>query len=364
MQFLSYVLLQLDEACRHIQDGRIAQLRIALLLLDNAAEIQMERGTAVGLSFEEMNERVRSQILQIPEEKRTDDLQDLALWKPLSVKKKRAINRYFDQKIRYLTEREKKLDIRLAAPLSYLHKYRNEAYHYAKVRKETIATAAKLLLDINCELLLNLTRGGTSYASDEYYSWLEERFGEKGPKLFLNSDVLADTVAQYRATVNLNDKSVAQLLLEHLRNRIQDVFDALRFIVENTKCPDHETAIRDSYGFGESRRKQRGLPPVNSEKLERQHSIDFLNDLMSKLPQILTGSDRFESFQRFATFESDFDIIEQNVQELASYIDGMIQLEIVFHNNIIQVNHNLYSSKLKEDFHLLSSVPFFHLRLL
>jgi hypothetical protein len=41
MQFYSYVLFQLDEARRHIEDGRPEHLRLSLLLLDNCAEMQM-----------------------------------------------------------------------------------------------------------------------------------------------------------------------------------------------------------------------------------------------------------------------------------------------------------------------------------
>jgi len=328
MQFLSYVLLQVDEACRHIQDGRLAQLRIALLLLDNAAEIQMERCATERLSSEEMRERIRSQVLQIPEESRTDTLQDIIQWEPLSPKKKNAVRRYFDEKVRYLTERAEQLDSRLAAPLSYLHKYRNEAYHHARIRKETIETAAKLLLDINCELLLTLSRGWTSYASNEDYSWLEQRFGDGSSKLFHNRDLVPSAVAEFRATIDLNDESVAQLLVEHLRSRIQDVFDALYFIVENTRCPDIETAIRDSHGFGEARRRRHGLPQPKPEDLKGQHSIDYLTNMTSRLSDITAGSDRFESFQAFSALESSFEVVEENVQELAAEVDGMIQMQI------------------------------------
>ena len=43
MRFLGYLLFQLDEARRYIEDGRPEHLRLAFLLLDNAAEIQMVR---------------------------------------------------------------------------------------------------------------------------------------------------------------------------------------------------------------------------------------------------------------------------------------------------------------------------------
>jgi hypothetical protein len=236
------------------------------------------------------------------------------------------VHRYFDEKVKYLTERAEQLDSRLAAPLSYLHKYRNEAYHHARVRNETIETAAKLLLDINCELLLNLSKGCTVYASDEDYSWIKQRFREDRP--FLNTDFVPNAVKEFRATVDLNDESVAQLLVRHLRSRIQEVFRALEFIVENTPCPDAQTAIRDSQAFNEERRARYGLPRIRIEGLAERHSIDFLKELSHRLEEITAGKDRFEAFRAFSILESIFEPVEESVQELATEVDGMIQMQI------------------------------------
>ena len=328
MQFLSYVLLQIDEACRYIQDGRLAQLRIALLLLDNAAEIQMHRCATERLSYEDMKERIRRKALDIPEGRRPDNLQELVQWEPLDVKKKRAVHRYFDEKVSYLAERADKLDSRLVAPLSYLHKYRNEAYHYAIVRRETIETAAKLLLDINCELLLNLSRGVTSYASSEDYSWLEQRYGDGSANLFCNSDLVPRAVDEFRVIVDLTDRTIAELLVEHMRSRIQDVWSALEFVVENTQCPDAETAIRDSCEFNAARRKQQGLPRGRTEDLTEHYSTHFLNELTNRLTEITAGADRFDAFRAFSNLELSLEPVEESVQELAAEVDGMIQMQI------------------------------------
>jgi len=326
MQFLSYVLLQIDEACHHIQDGRLAQLRVALLLLDNSAEIQMDRCVTEHLMHEEMRERIRNRALEIPEGQLPDTLLDLVTWIPIDTKRKQAIHRYFDEKVQYLTERTQQADVRLAAPLSYLHKYRNEAYHHARVRKETIETAAKLLLDINCELLLSLSRGCTVYASDEDYSWMKQRFREDRP--FLNTDFIPNAVKDFRASVDLNDESVAELLVKHLQSRIQEVFHNLKFIVENTACPDAQTAIRDSQAFNEERRERYGLPRVKMQGLAERHSIDFLKDLLRRLEEITAGRDRFEAFRAFSLLEYIFEPVEESVQELANEVDGIIQMQI------------------------------------
>jgi hypothetical protein len=197
------------------------------------------------------------------------------------------------------------------------------------VRKETILTAAKLLLDIDCELLLNLfSRSGPIYVSSEDYTWLEQRFGPGATHSFYYKDLVSKAVAEFRAVVDLNDDSVAQLLVEHIRNRIEEAFDALEFIVGNTHCPDIETAIHDSYGFNKVCREQRGLPHIKTEDLQDRHSINFLTELTKRLAEITDGRDRFEAFEAFSILESSFEPVEESVQKLAAEVDRMIQMQI------------------------------------
>ena len=328
MQFLSYVLFQLDEACRHINDGRLAQLRVALLLLDNAAEIQLARCAAQHLMHEAMQERIRDLAVGIPKDKRGKDLDEITAWQPLSYSEKRAIDRNYDDKIRYLSERVKQLDIRLTKPLSHLHKYRNEAYHKARVRKQTIETAVRLLLDINCELLLKLSRGFTSYASDGDYSWIEQRFGADRLKLFRQDDLIRQAIHEFRSTVQLDDRKVRDLLMNHLVSRAQDTLNALDFIVENTKFPNQETAIRDSYEFNRALRKQAGIGTQDLVSAECRHNVGFILSVQQRSQEIIQKSDKMQAFDLFAQIETEFEPVEDSVSELASEVDHQIQLAI------------------------------------
>lgn len=331
MQFVNFILLQLDEACRHIKDGRLAQLRLALLLLDNAAEIQMERCINNQLMYDDFNERIRNRLLEAPEEERSnnlpDNLRELIEWQPLTLNEKRSVRRYFDEKVRFLSERVKDFDVRLAKPLSYLHKYRNEAYHHAKVRKETIETAAKLLLDINCELLLNLSFGSTCFDPEEDYSWLEQRFCKKIDFVFYKEDHISNAVRDFRLNISLDDKSIGQLLTEHLHSRIENVLDYLKFIIENTSCPDREAAIKDSFRFSQSQREKDGLSKYTYD-VEKRHSLSFLNELIEQLPTITEPNEKYESFNRFSLLESEFEAVEESVNMLTAAVDDMIQMEI------------------------------------
>lgn len=328
MQFLNFVLLQLDEACRLIKDGRLAHLRIALVLLDNSAEIQMERSASNNLMHETIRERIRHTVLQVPEDRRGERLQKLADWEPLTYKGKRNVFRNFDDKVRYLSERTKQLDSRLAGPLIYLHKYRNEAYHHARVRKDTIETATRLLLEINCALLLSLSGSGTVYASDEDYSWLSERFGKRSIKLMLDDDLILKAVQEFRDIIELNDSSISNLLANHLLSRIRRARDSLAFIVRSTGCPDGETAIRDSYECNMARCKQEGRDARALVRAKDRHSLAFLSDVEGEADEIKRLPDRLDSFHQFSLLESEFEPVEESVDVLATEVDNIIQIQI------------------------------------
>jgi hypothetical protein len=328
MQFLSYVLFQLDEACRYINDGRLAQLRVALLLLDNAAEIQLARCAEQHLMHETMRERIRALAVEIPKDKRGEDLEEITVWQPLTYSEKRAIDRNYDDKIRYLSERVNQLDTRLTKPLSHLHKYRNEAYHKARVRKQTIETAVRLLLDINCELLFELSRGFTSYASDGDYSWIEQRFGADRLKLFRQDDLIRQAVHEFRSRIQLDDRKVCDLLKSHLVSRAQDTLDALGFIVENTRFPDQETAVRESYGFNMAQRKQEGIGTQDLVGTESQHNVGFVLSIQQRSQDIVHKSDKLQAFDLFARLETEYEPVEDSVRVLASEVDNQIQMAI------------------------------------
>ncbi len=159
MQHLSFVLFQLDEARRYIQDGRSQHLRIALVLLDNAAEIQMDRRIKDDLIHDGFKEQLRNSLLQTAAQGPTTPLpqilQEIVDWVPLTRSEKLKLDRNYDEKIAYMVGRGGHLIASLFVPLKHLHKYRNEAYHRAKIRPATIRTAALILLEINCQMVLD-----------------------------------------------------------------------------------------------------------------------------------------------------------------------------------------------------------------
>jgi hypothetical protein len=318
MDFYSHLLFQLDEARRYIEDGRLQHLRVALLLLDNSAELQMDRRIKSDLRNDEMRERTRNQLLALPKgSSLSTHLQELIEWTPLTAKQKRDLDRDFNQKVAYMVGRGDHLSLDVAGPLRHLHKYRNEAYHSGSIRPETIRTAALLLLEINCRMLLEVGRSRTSYSSDEDYSWIQQRFHLD--KTFFGRLPLGDMVSEIRSGLFPTDKVIAETLADHLRDRFLALYESLDFIVENGgRNLDREQALREVQLFGLQTQLITGC----------KYSMNSLELLESTISAVRGENDRIKAFHLFANIESELEPIEESVNGLVRESDFAIQLAI------------------------------------
>jgi len=329
MQHLSFILFQLDEARRYIEDGRPQHLRAAFLLLDNAVEIQMDRRIKVDMDHDDLMEKIRTNARsfanQRPQARLPQELRDLIRWIPLTRSEKLKLDRFFDEKVDYMVGRGGHLDASFAGPLKHLHKYRNEAYHRAKIRPETIRTAALTLLEINCQMLLTAYPGDRMFSSDEDYSWLEERFHYK--PFLLSSDQLRVVVERIRSGLLPSDAFVAQTLAYHLMDRFSELHDSLDFIVENCgRSANKEEALRESEYYAECQRLAGQAQPPPAATFVSKYSIRKIRNLEELVSQVRASSSRVQAFARFAAVEKDFEPIEQCVRDLAAEIDQAIQI--------------------------------------
>ena len=252
----------------------------------------------------------------------------MAEWQPLGTSKKAKIDGFFDEKVTFLAGRGC-LDARIAEPLKYLHRYRNEAYHRAKVRPETIRTAALILLEINCQLVLSLHSCG-SYASDEDYSWIEERFGKRPFDIMMDgAPVRKEIIDQIRSAVLPTDASVASTLAKHLESRLEDLEGALGFVTECLESvPDREAALKLSQYNAECERGQVQPSEYSPVAFTPRWTVKSIEQLRDRVPEIRGATDRLDAFHRFSLLEVELEPIESCVHKFASKVQDMIQMEI------------------------------------
>lgn len=337
MQQLSFVLIQLLEAKRYIQAGKLPYLRLALLLLDNVAEIQMHRTIEGELMHEDFTIKMKNlagQIQQVGASDLPPSLTEVMATKTLSRKERRNVDLYFNEKLKYLCEKGY-LESSTADVLGHMHQYRNEAYHRAEIRKETILSAALILLDLNCELLLKLPPSSMAWSSEDDYRFVEELFDFKSV-FFAREEELPKIIEKIRSGLPMNDTQILTALQTHLSSRIEDVYKDINFIVENglwwLTGGEHHTPLQEAAALKLAQFCAE-VPPggdFNQAFGSFTPKYDFarIERLKSRANTIGQFPTRIEGFRVFAELETELEPLEKEIHTMTMDIDRAIQLEI------------------------------------
>lgn len=212
--------------------------------------------------------------------------------------------------------------------LAHLHNYRNEAYHSAKVRKETIYTADVILLDINCQLLLTLNPGGRSYHSGDDYSWIKERFGIDPIAVIFDQDFLKDIVEAFRSEILPKDESIIEVLANHILCRFEDLYESLDSIVATTKIENCKVALRESQSYFQAEKNKMDKQTKPKTKPASFYNLEHIEKLQSRALLLCKASDRLEAFQQFSSIEKELELIEEPINAFGLAIDHWIQQEV------------------------------------
>lgn len=327
MQRLQFALFQMDEGKQHLVKGSVPALRVALLLLDNAAEVLLDRWIAHDLALDGLSERLQRRIheLGIPEDHSA--LADLLQHRFLTHDEKRRVSRYFDEKIRYVTETKKVLSPSVGAVLSHLHRYRNEAYHSGRVKPQILRTSVMIHLELCCQLTMALKPSG-GYSSSDDFSWLEERFGLRPHDLWDDAKMVS-LISAFRGGLAIADSSIGGTLALNLECRIIEVNEALDFICgESRDHVDRGKALAYAQGFALEEIKNE--PPYRSvpRDVSRPLSLEHLSELVLFPNLIRAAPNPVEGFEIYAEADPLLERIEFVVSRLAGAIDEAIELQI------------------------------------
>jgi hypothetical protein len=180
MREFAQVVDQLDESKKLINRGSLSDLRMALLLLDNAVELLAERKIRSKLDSNELWGRLLRTARNLPagnaeaEVRKDEFIRDIQ--KHIIECNRRAAMRYFDEKFQFLKDCGW-IEEPVPRVLKAIHRYRNEAYHRNKIRRETIRPVALLLFERACELLVTLRPAEwVVVEGEDDWSTFEQRF--------------------------------------------------------------------------------------------------------------------------------------------------------------------------------------------
>ena len=236
LEQLEIVAVQLDECRRLIEQGRAAQLRVALLLIDNAAELIMRRQIVQATEYNHLWKKY-PESLDLPE----DDKARVAIHNMagnyVDDKRLYEIEKHFPKKVAFLVERGI-IDRALGDSLNKLHDYRNEAQHRDTVRVATIGPAVRIYFDMTCTLLAGykphvwIYRALTPPGEPEI-DWFSENYpttaallgGKQRPGT--NEEAVAKAL---RRSVDIDSlDALRQALNDHLMSRVDEIEKELEF---------------------------------------------------------------------------------------------------------------------------------------
>lgn len=320
MDRLETIVVQLEEAKRLIARGRISHLRIALILLDNAAEVLMHRRLKPELRNDEFYVRLGQFIdgVNAPTEEKTAQKRKLG-YLPISAGQKRKLDRLFGEKAQFLSRERDCIPKETADVLCYLHGYRNEAQHDDRVRPGSLRPAVVVLFEILCDLLVRLGQP-TSYSSDGDYRWAE---GYGINPMHPGLDACATIVARLREGLPLGIREIAKSLAAHVEDRVDAMVDGLEFI--SAPGVPHEETLKGLQFWNADRTRHPYDRGETFQEFKPQHTMESLARWRDAGRALEARDEKLALFRTFATIEQEMEPLEALVAEVARTVDEASQ---------------------------------------
>lgn len=239
MNDLERTVVQLWEAKRLAGFSDVAHERLALLLLDNAAETSLLRSAQGNLQLADMYGVLVSRLADVdPDDEEGAALRASFEVKTVSKRRRSRIDYTFSDLVDYVAkDPEVGLTPEFARCLKILHRYRNAAYHQDTVRPDVLGPAVQVLFYLCCELLKREKQLYTEIAAAP--ASVLQILGDNPPQPrlsgnFYDTASLGSLVADHlTAELNLDHAGIAAALSDHLVGRLTAVLLNLETIGEN-----------------------------------------------------------------------------------------------------------------------------------
>ncbi|GAA1618994.1 hypothetical protein GCM10009733_014180 [Nonomuraea maheshkhaliensis] len=229
MDELERTVVQLWEAKRLAAWGDIPHGRLALLLLDNAAEISLRRTAGANMLEAEMYSNMAYSLRSVePDDEEGQKLKAQIDARTLSNKQKKQIDRNFDALVDYVFRDEQHaLAIEYGECLKILHRYRNAAYHRDTIRADILGPAVQILFFLCCHLIKS-ERQLISEIREAPSGILEVLDGDlpvsRWPAHSFDTQTIAHHVAdRLLDQLRLDNYGIAKALSEHLIARLDNL---------------------------------------------------------------------------------------------------------------------------------------------
>lgn len=278
------------------------------------------------LSQDETRARLKELALQTKADSKSPNrLRD---YTPTSADRRRRIERFFNEKIKYLSLDHNLLDAALAEVISYLHKYRNKAQHQGKIRKATLYPAVRVLFEIATDLFATMPISTFAASSSDDYQWLKMQYGIQ-PTDLIEVDARRKVSEQLIKEIIPDTHALGESLALHISSRADELLEALDFIAENMQsAEDRATALKAIQYWQEFPDRPFIENDDRFRQYSPQHDLKLFERISQQVENLTNIPNRIEVFRVFSEIEWILEPVENQVYEVSAQVERHIQLEI------------------------------------
>lgn len=323
MERLHRTVVQIEEAKRFIVAGDVPRLALALILLDNAAEVMMRRIVEDELDGADMYGRMLAKFPDGQLDAKGEALRNDIARRTITADRRRAIRKFFPEKVKFLSEERNFIQRPVGRVLIHLHSYRNEVQHHDRVRPGSIRPAVLILFDICIDLLVRLQPSGTSWDSDGDYTWLGAYGIVKDPPIAaIGVRDLRERIAKVlRSGLSLKASGVRTALVEHLNDRLDGMEDNISAIFGITSIKSDRALALKAVQYWHHHDRMMNIDDAKFESFVPPFGSDVITGWRLAAAQLNSGRDKMELFDRFAVIEDEFEPLEKTLDHVVSAIE-------------------------------------------
>jgi hypothetical protein len=328
MDELERTAVQLWEAKRLAEYEDVAHGRLALLLLDNAAETCLMRSSQSFLTWADMYGNMASHLKDVdPDDVEGQRLKGEIEAKTLSKGRRRKIENNFGDLVDYVFVQDGfGLESEFAECLKILHRYRNAAYHRDMIRPDVLGPAVQIYFFLCCHLLKHEHQIFHQIA--QIPTAVAEMFGDQVPTSTwpgagIDTATLGNELADFFLSARgLDHAGVASALSAHLLGRLAALDRHLTTIGESVLPGIKRWAVLQIVQQA----------PLEREDADREPSADFwtrpvpvteevLADWKAAATRLRDMEIAFDALRQFAAIEQPLEQLEHPVGRFIDDID-------------------------------------------
>lgn len=336
MERVRLIYEQIEEAKKLLLAGSLLQLRLALILLDNAVELMMYRELEYQFAWDDSWRPGWQPAL--------DEWLRAGLGPKYTAQERKEAERNFDPKARILGFRLGRISPDEQAIIKVCHKLRCGAFHRGHLRPEILLPVCRLLYLTCAELTVKLRFKAytASPLSAEDQAFLG-RFGITSSYLLGTDEGVNQLRNKLTEGVTVNPMEVSAVLSGDLVSRLDSIVDGLAYVgeTEDEAKIDYNLQYTQFWQEEGAELRKRGLLGERVEQaFEEWKLAGRARYTLAKLKKWRRHSLQIASNRRpaaalacFWAIESRFGHLEDDVQEAVARFDERIN-ELVHHQKI------------------------------